>query len=121
MDHWSKFHILFPLMRKSADEVALCLQSQAFAVLGTPKILHSDNGREFVNEIVHSIVKEWPGEVVIVNGRPRNPKCEGLVEQGIGMVEKLLGVRVHKYEGDDQPVWTEWLPFVKCKLVTQIT
>ena len=34
-----------------------------FAVLGTPKILHSDNGLEFVNEIIHSIVKEWPGEV----------------------------------------------------------
>ena len=63
-----KFHILFPLVRKSAAEVALCLQNQVFAVLGAPKILHSDNGQEFVNEIVHRIVKEWPGEVVIVNG-----------------------------------------------------
>lgn len=34
--------------------------------LGTPKILHSDNGREFVNEIVASVCKEWPGEVTIV-------------------------------------------------------
>ena len=23
----------------------------------------------FVNEIIHSIVKEWPGEVMVVNGR----------------------------------------------------
>ena len=86
-----------------------------FAVLGTPKFLHSDNGREFVNEIIHTIVKEWPGEVMIVNGRPRNPKCQGLIEQGNGMVEKLLGCRLYAHEGDSQPVWSEWLPFIQCK------
>ena len=114
MDHWSKYHVLFPLTRKCAIEVALNLQNRVFAFLGTPKILHSDNGREFVNEIVHSIVKEWPGEVVIVNGRPRNPKCQGLVEQGNSMVEKLLGARLHEWEGDEHPVWAEWLPFIQC-------
>ena len=55
-------------MQKSAAEVAIALSNQVFAVLGTPKILHSDNGREFVNEIIHSIVKEWPGEGMVVNG-----------------------------------------------------
>ena len=116
MDHWSKIHILFPLSRKSAAEVALNLQNHVFSYLGTPKILHSDNGKEFVNEIVHSVVKEWPGEVTIVNGRPRNPRCQGLVEQGNGMVEKLLGVRLHEATDDsDYPPWSEWLPFIQCK------
>ena len=31
-----------------------------------------------------------------VNGRPRNPKSQGLVEQGNHMVEKLLGARLHE-------------------------
>ena len=52
MDHWSKFHVLFPLARKSAAKVGLGLQNHVFAYLGTPRILHSDNGHEFVNEIV---------------------------------------------------------------------
>ena len=117
MDHWAKFHVLFPLVRKSAALVAVALSNQVFAVLGTPKILHSDNGREFVNEIIHSIVKEWPGEVIVVNGRPRNPKCQGLIDQGNGMVEKLLGCRLYAHEGDSQPVWSEWLPFIQCKSV----
>ena len=65
MDHWAKFRILFPLMRKCAHEVALNLQKLVFSVLGTPKLLHSDNGREFVNEIIHNLIKDWPGEVVI--------------------------------------------------------
>ena len=81
MDHWAKFHVLFPLMRKCAHEVALDLQKLVFSILGTPKLLHSDNGREFVNEITRNHVKDWPGDVVIINGRPRNPKCQGLVEQ----------------------------------------
>ena len=71
MDHWSKFHILFPLSQKSASEVGYNLQRQVFAFLGTPRILHYDNGREFVNEIVHNLVKQWPGNVTIIDGRPR--------------------------------------------------
>ncbi len=56
MDNWAKLHFLFPLARKSGAEVGLNL----------PKILHSDNGREFVNEVVENVVKQWPGEVTIV-------------------------------------------------------
>ena len=41
-----------PLMRKSAAEVAVGLATKVFPYLGLPKILQSDNGREFVNEIV---------------------------------------------------------------------
>eukprot|EP00731_Ephydatia_muelleri_P028117 Em0019g990a len=47
MDHWSKFHIMWPLMRKSAVEVAVGLTTKVFSYLGLPKILQSDNGREF--------------------------------------------------------------------------
>ena len=75
MDHWAKMHFLFPLTRKSGAEVALNLHNHVFACIGVPKILHSDNGREFVNQVVESVVKDWPGEVT--NGRPRNPKCQG--------------------------------------------
>ena len=52
-------------MRKSAAEVALNLQNHVFAILGIPWILQSDNGWEFVNEIIHSTVKEWPGQITI--------------------------------------------------------
>ena len=75
MDHWSIFHLIFSLTRKSAAEVATGLQKNVFSVFGTPKILHSDNGREFINEVICNLVKDWPGETTIINGRPRNPKC----------------------------------------------
>ena len=50
MDHWSKFHVLFALCQKSAAGVAQNLQNQVLSYLGTPKILHSDNGREFPSD-----------------------------------------------------------------------
>lgn len=114
MDHWAKYHVLFPLMRKSAAEVAIGLRSRVFSFFGTPKLLQSDNGREFVNEIVADVVSKWPGETVIINGRPRNPRCQGLVEQGNAMVEKLLGIRLKENEDDDSP-WSEWLPLIQCQ------
>ena len=82
-----------------------------FSYLGTSKILHSDNGREFVNANVASLCKEWPGEVTIVNGRPRNPKC-----QGNRTVEKMLGVCLLESDTDTPP-WSEWLPIIQCKLL----
>ncbi len=115
MDHWSKLHVIFALTRKSAAEVVLNLQNLVFSYLGTPKILHSDNGREFVNDIVETLVKDWPGETTIVNGQPRNPKCQGLVEQGNSTVEKLLSIRLLEEGRNDYPTWSEWLPFIQCK------
>ena len=64
---WAIMHFLY---RKFAVEVALNLQNNVFAIVCVPRILHSDNGREFVNQIIESVVKRWPGEVVVVNGRP---------------------------------------------------
>ena len=50
----SKFHVLFPLKRKTAEEVSYMLQERVLAYLGPPKIFHSDNGREFVNNLIRA-------------------------------------------------------------------
>ena len=80
MDHWSKIHVLFPLMAKSAAEVALNLSTKVFSYFGPPKILHSDNGREFVNSIVTKLLEEWSGEITVITGRP----CTASSESGVG-------------------------------------
>ena len=41
MDHWSKFHVMWPLMRNSAVEVAVGLATKVFSYLGLPKILYT--------------------------------------------------------------------------------
>ena len=116
MDHWSKIHVLFPLMHKCAEEVALSLVTKVFSYYGAPRILQSDNGREFVNAIIRKVVKEWPGEVTIVNGRARHPQSQGLVERGNAKVEQMLACRFHS-EPSDNTCWTLWLPLIQCESI----
>ena len=55
-DHMPKFHILFPLKSKSASEAARLIEERVLVYVGPPHIFHSDNGREFVNQLLHSLL-----------------------------------------------------------------
>ena len=71
VDYMTKFNILFPLKDKSAGEVERMIEERVFAYVGPPHIFHSDNGREFVNQLLHSLLERWSSEnVTFVNGRP---------------------------------------------------
>lgn len=87
-DHLTKFSILRPLQSKKATEVSRQLFS-IFCIFGAPELLHSDNGREFVNSVVSNMVKSWPG-CTQIHGRPRYPQSQGSVERANGDVCNML-------------------------------
>ena len=60
-DHLTKWTVLRPLKTKKAEEIAENLVN-IFCHFGSPLILHSDNGREFVNEVIHSLLSLWPDD-----------------------------------------------------------
>ena len=90
MDHYTKFHIIYPLKTKSAQEVALSLEQRVLAYMGTPRIFHSNNGREFVNQVLRSLFEKWGGDTIFVNGRPRHSQSEELVERDNRTLEEKL-------------------------------
>ena len=100
---------MWPLMRKSALEVAVGLATKVLPYLRLPEILQSDNGREFVNEIVKETLKLWPGQVVIINGRPRHSQSQGLVEKGNHCVEMQIQAMKQEWRGTGNAPWTDWL------------
>ena len=55
IDHFTKYHILFPMKSKEAKEVATGLRERVFGYFGLPYILHSDNGREFANSVIVNV------------------------------------------------------------------
>ncbi len=114
VDHWSKFHFPFPLPSKSALSVAQALQRYVFPIIGLPRIIQSDNGQEFVNQLIEEVVSRWPGQVQLVNGRPRHPQSQGLVEQAHYTLERMISAKSIEMESKCPP-WTEWLPFIVCK------
>jgi hypothetical protein len=52
-EYLSKYPSVYPIKTKSANEVAKCLMDY-ISIFGPPKEL-SDQGREFVNEVIDSL------------------------------------------------------------------
>ncbi|CAF3556660.1 unnamed protein product [Rotaria socialis] len=92
IDHFSKFSWSYPLKNKSAAEVALKLR-ELFFVFGPQRLLHSDNGREFV-------AKGWP----------RHPQSQGCVERANGVLCSALGKWMTTY--NSSPWSDDLLPVI---------
>ena len=88
IEYLTKFHVIRPLQRKTATEVANQLLL-IFLDFGAPHILQSDNGREFTGQVIHELSTLWP-ELILVNGRPRHPKSQGSVERSNGDMKNQL-------------------------------
>ncbi|XP_008190170.1 uncharacterized protein LOC103311995 [Acyrthosiphon pisum] len=105
-DHLTKFVILRPLKFKRAEEVAYCLLD-IFTLFGAPNILHSDNGREFVNAVITNLCSMWP-EVKIVHGKARHSQSQGSVERANQDIESMIATWM---ETNKTTKWSESLRF----------
>ena len=112
MDHFSKFHVLFPLKSKLATEVSDNLVRKVFSYFGLPYILHTDNGTEFRNEVIAHTIEIWPGEAKVIHGAPRHSQSQGLVEQGNYSVELMIAAKRQDMKSN---LWASWLPEIQCE------
>ena len=104
-DHLTRFVVLRPLQKKSADEVVNHLLD-IFSLFGSPHILQSDNGREFKNVNLATMIRDkWP-ECKIMHDKPRHPQSQGSVERVNKEIKKVLGSLMRKNK--DQ-CWVKYL------------
>jgi hypothetical protein len=107
-DHLTKMVVLRPLKSKTAEEVAYQLVD-IFCDKGAPRVLQSDNGREFANKVVNNVLEMWP-ECRLVHGKPRHSQSQGSVERANRDVEALLAC----WQKDNQCIkWSEGLRFIQ--------
>ena len=100
---FSKFCWLFPLKTKSAEEVYSLLKA-LFIKEGPPTIIQSDNGGEFIGEVVQNLCQEF--EVGIIHGRPYHPQSQGQIENLNKQVKRLLARFLQRLPRDLQGnVW----------------
>lgn len=57
-DHFSKYSIIWPQKKKCATETIESLERYVFAYLGVPKLLQSDNGKEFNNHVSNLHIRQ---------------------------------------------------------------
>jgi len=107
-DHFTKFVILRALKTKRAAEVAYHLLD-IFTTFRAPNILHSDNGREFCNQVIENLCSMWP-DVKIVHGKPRHSQSQGSVERANQDIENMLGTWM---ETNQLSKWSEGLKFIQ--------
>ena len=113
VDHFSKYHVLFPLKSKSAVEVAHNLKHRVFSYFGLPLLLHSDHGKEFVNSLINEVVHSWPGECNIIHGSPRHPWVQGCVERYNGCIQEMIRKKSSETGSCE---WASWLPEIQFAL-----
>jgi len=110
-DHLTKFVLLRPLKSKRAEEIAFNL-IDIYTTFGAPAILHSDNGREFVNTIITELNMMW-GDIKIVHGKPRHSQSQGSVERANRDVEDILATWMAENNSRDWPSGIKFVQFRK--------
>ena len=72
--------------------------------------------KEFVNEVIKETLNMWPGDVVVINGRPQYSQPQGLVEKGNHLVELQLQAMKSEWKGRGNIPWSDWIPQVQRSL-----
>lgn len=110
-DHLTKFVILKPLTSKRAEEIAHNLLD-IYTTFGAPVILHSDNGREFVNSVITELHSMW-SDVKIVHGKPRHSQSQGSIERANRDVEDMFATWMAQNNTKDWPNGLKFIQFQK--------
>ena len=108
-DHALKFSLLVAMKDRRASTVAWKLY-KIFRIIGAPRILQSDNRREFVNEVINELAQLFDPEITIINGRARHPQSQGSVERANQCVKRMLNQWVSKRKSGG---WKRGLPDVQ--------
>ena len=77
VDHFSKFAKTYLQISKESKEVLENIKNYINEV-GTPEIIQTDNGGEFIANIIKNYLKE--NDIIFINSSPHHPQTNGVVE-----------------------------------------
>jgi hypothetical protein len=100
----SSFQQLRAIKSKKAILVANVID-EIIGIFGPLEIIQSDNGKEFIAEVIQLLAERW--KIRLINGRPRRPQTQGLVEQANSTVQARLS-KWKREHGSGK--WTAALP-----------
>ncbi len=114
IDHFSRFSILVPLKDRQAKSVVRALIDELYCKYNTPKVLLSDNGTEFNNQMLSSICTEY--SITKCNVLTYHPASNGMVER---QNRKIIH-HLRSLVGDVSSTSHEWMPQVMASLNTSL-
>ena len=109
VDSFSRFTILVPLKDKSARSVAQALIDEVICRYATPRVILSDNGREFNNAILQAVCDSF--NIKKCNIVPYSPQANGKVERANRRILDIL-----RFVTNADSAWDVQIPLVACSL-----
>ena len=87
VDIHSRFVLIKPIENKKAETIAR-VWNDIFTTFGYPKIIQSDNGREFVNTITKELVKNCKIDQRLIT--PYHPRANGAAERTVQTILRIV-------------------------------
>jgi hypothetical protein len=106
IDVFTGFTQLRACKSSTAEEIAKEIWD-IFCAFGFPRILQSDNGHEFVNDLLRALVRISGVEHRFIS--PYNPRADGKVERAIGTLVSVIKKMVH----GSKMFWPIYVPFAQ--------
>ena len=103
-EYLTKYPYAIPIKSKTADEISSHLM-QYISLFGPPHELLSDQGKEFVNNLVNKLLAEVGTEHIITSSY--HPRTDGLCER----YNQTLIRAIRKHADDNNKLWHKWLPY----------
>ena len=113
-DQLTKWVELFPMRKATAVGVAKILVGEVFPRFGTPKVILSDNGRQFVSRVVKWICRLFGVKQVFTSlYHPQPNQAERVIKTVKSMIAKTIR--------SDHRSWDVDLPFVAMGIRTALS
>jgi hypothetical protein len=114
IDVFTGFVILRAMKDTSAEETARNLWD-IFTTIGIPRILQSDNGSEFIGDVIDTLMKIIGVEHRFIT--PYNPRADGKVERCIGSVMMIIKKLLHGTSNH----WPMFVPFAQLSFNNKVS
>jgi hypothetical protein len=114
VDVFTGFVLAFPILTTSAKCIAEKLW-HACSMFGLPKIIQSDNGPEFANQVVREITRLMHVDQRFIT--PWNPRTDGKVERTIGVLSMVIKKQL---QGADR-YWPFFVPIAQFYINSKIS
>lgn len=114
VDLCTRFLWIFPVKDNSMESTVTSLLS-LFSTFGVPAIIQSDNGREYVNQLVARLNATLG--VVHRTITPHHPRGNGTAERHVGLVKSLI----RKLAGGDLSRWDSHVPMAQMAINTRVS
>ena len=107
IDELTRYTEIYPIKNKTAEEVAIGFFNGFICRHGVPRVVVSDNGREFVNKIFDSLSELM--KIKRVNILPYRPEANGVCERANRKILEALRTTV----GGQDPNWDRFIDYVR--------